>query len=336
MLASNDNFSNSRSRSFNFFKSWEFIIFIALLLVFFIDYLLSPTLFQGNNIIDATAVFMEKSILALGLTLIIITGYIDISIAAIVAMSGVVMGISYEAGFPLIVSAIFALLAGTAAGLINGLISVKIKVPSIVVTLAGLILYRGIAYILTRDRTTYLPPEFSWIGGYYKNFPLPIPLVIFIVMAIIFGILLHFTTFGRQLYAIGNNEEAARYSGVPVDKIRIILFVIMGFIAGLVGILLTSRISSARPDIAGGVELQVVAIVLLGGVYIFGGKGSIIGVVLSTLVIGYIFYGLAIINIQTQVISIVTGAVLIIALVIPSIISNITEAQQRRMLKMKK
>jgi rhamnose transport system permease protein len=285
--------------------------------------------------IDATGVFMEKSILALALTLIVITGYIDISIAAVVAMSGVVLGASYEAGFTLLVSSIFALLAGTTAGLINGLVSVKLRVPSIVVTLAGLILYRGIAYIITRDSTTYLPQEFAWVGGYYKNFPLPTPLMIFIVLAIIFGILLHLTTFGRQIYAIGNNENAARYSGIPVDKIRIILFVIMGFIAGLVGVLLTSRIGSARPDIAGGVELQVVAIVLLGGVYIFGGKGSILGVVISSLVIGYIFYGMSVVNIQSQVISIVTGVVLIIALVIPSIIRSITEARQRRILSKK-
>ena len=334
MPANNNNLS--RARFISLFKSWEFIIFIVLLLVFFIDYLLSPTLFQGNNMIDATAVFMEKSILALVLTFIIITGYIDISIAAIVAMSGVVLGVSYEAGFTLLASSIFALLAGTAAGLINGFFCVKVKVPSIVVTLAGLILYRGIAYILTRDSTVYLPEEFGWIGGYYKNFPMPTPLLIFIVLAIIVGIVLHFTTFGRQIYAIGNNENAARYSGVPVDRIRIVLYALMGFIAGLVGVLLTSRIGSARPDIAGGMEMQVIAIVLLGGVYIFGGKGSIVGVILSALVIGYIFYGMAIVNIQAQVISIVTGIVLIIALVIPSIIRTISESRQRSMLRLKK
>ena len=326
----------SRSRFFNLFKSWEFIIFLVLLLVFFIDYLLSPTLFQGNNMIDATAVFMEKSILAIALTLIIITGYIDISIAAIVAMSGVVLGVSYEAGFTLLTASIFALLAGTAAGLINGLFCVKVKVPSIVVTLAGLILYRGVAYILTRDKTVYLPEKFGWIGGYYKNFPIPVPLIIFIVLAIIVGIVLHLTTFGRQIYAIGNNENAARYSGVPVDKIRLILYTVMGFISGLVGVLLTSRIGSARPDIAGGMEMQVIAIVLLGGVYIFGGKGSILGVLLSSLVIGYIFYGMSIVNIQAQVISIVTGVVLIIALVIPTIIKTISESRQRSMLRLKK
>jgi rhamnose transport system permease protein len=333
-MTANNNLS--KSRFINLLKSWEFIIFLVLLVVFFVDYLLSPTLFQGNNMIDATAVFMEKSILALALVFIIITGYIDISIAAIVAMSGVVLGISYQAGYSLLTASIFALLTGTAAGFINGFFCVKVKVPSIVVTLSGLILYRGIAYILTRDSTVYLPEEFNWIGGYYKNFPMPTPLIIFIVLAIIVGVVLHFTTFGRQIYAIGNNENAARYSGVPVDKIRILLYTFMGFISGLVGILLTSRIGSARPDIAGGMEMQVIAIVLLGGVYIFGGKGSIIGVILAAFVIGYIFYGMAIINIQAQVISIVTGLVLIISLVIPTIIKSINESRQRKLLGLKK
>jgi rhamnose transport system permease protein len=258
--------------------------------------------------------------MTLPMALLIISGVIDISIASISAMSGVILGVCYKAGIAIGYAILIGLMVGLLAGLINGLIITKLKIPSIVVTLAMMLFYRGIGYILLGDTAVRdLPKRFGLLGGAYSAIFIPIQFMIFIVLAVIFGLLLHRTKFGRLIYIVGNNQNAARYSGVPVDRIRLILCAVNGLISGLSGVLLTSRIGSARPDIAQGNEMAVITICLLGGVYIFGGKGSIIGVVIAALMIGYVHYGLSIINIQEQVIRIVTGGLLIIALLIPTI-----------------
>jgi rhamnose transport system permease protein len=301
-------------------KSWEFTIFSLLIVVFIINLFLSPDLFRIENLFDATLTFTEKSIVTLPMALLIISGVIDISIASISAMSGVILGVCFKAGIAIGYAILIGLMVGILAGLINGLIITKLRIPSIVVTLAMMLFYRGIGYILLGDTAVRnLPERFGLLGGAYSVTFIPIQFMIFIVLAIIFGLVLHRTTFGRLIYVVGNNANAARYSGVPVDRIRLILCVVNGFISGLSGILLTSRIGSARPDIALGNEMAVITIVLLGGVYIFGGKGTILGVVIAALMLGYVHYGLSILNIQEQVIRIVTGGLLIIALLIPTI-----------------
>jgi rhamnose transport system permease protein len=301
-------------------KSWEFTIFLLLVMVFVVNFFLSRDLFRIENLLDATLTFMEKSIVTLPMTLLIISGVVDISIASISAMSGVILGVCFKSGIPIVYATIIGLMVGLIAGLMNGLIITKLKMPSIVVTLATMLFYRGIGYILLGDTAVRdLPERFGILGGAYSVTLVPIQLMIYVVLVMVFGILLHGTSFGRLIYVIGNNPNAARYSGIPVDRIRLILCVVTGFISGLSGILLTSRIGSARPDIAQGNEMAVITIVLLGGVYIFGGKGSIAGVVIAALVLGYVHYGLLILNVQEQVIRIFTGGLLIVALLIPTI-----------------
>lgn len=335
MLRDKDN--KMKSSIGNIFKKWEFTIFVILIAVFAFNLILSPELFRIENFFDATLTFMEKSIMALPMTLLIISGVIDISIASVAAMSGVILGICFKAGINIWLSVVIGLMAGSIAGLINGLIITKLKMPSIVVTLATMLLYRGIGYILLGDTAVRnLPEKFGILGGAYSITFIPIQFIIFIILAIIFGLILHSTTLGRQIYAIGSNESTARYSGIPVDRIRIILCAIMGLISGLTGVLLTSRITSARPDMAYGNEFLVITIVLLGGVYIFGGRGSIIGVIISAFIIGYVYYGLSLLNIQAQVIRIVNGVLLIIALLIPTIAAKINIRERRRLKEVNK
>lgn len=305
-------------------RSWEFTIFVLLIIVFVVNLFLSPDLFRIENLFDATLTFTEKSILTLPMALLIISGVIDISIASISAMSGVILGVCYKAGIAIGYATLIGLAVGLIAGSLNGLIITKLRMPSIVVTLAMMLFYRGIGYILLGDTAVRdLPERFGLLGGAYSVTFIPIQFLIFIVLAVVFGIVLHRTKFGRLIYIVGNNENTARYSGVHVDRIRLILSAVTGLIAGLSGILLTSRIGSARPDIAQGNEMAVITIVLLGGVYIFGGKGSIIGVVIAALMLGYVHYGLSLLNIQEQVIRIFTGGLLIIALLIPTIAEKI-------------
>lgn len=309
----------------NVIKSWEFYIFILLIMVFVINSILSPDLMRISNLTDATLLFMENSIIALPMALAIIAGFIDISVASIAALSGVMMGICYQSGINIWYSLIIGILVGGTLGFINGLLITKLKMSSIVITLTTMIIYRGICYVLLGDRAIRnLPEKFGILGGAYELFFIPLPLIIFIVFSLFFGFLLHFTTFGREIFAIGANESAAIYSGIFVDKVRLILSTILGLVSGISGILLTSRIGSARPDIANGNEMEIITIVLLGGVYIFGGRGSILGVFISSFIIGYIHYGLAILRIQETVIKIVIGGVLIISLVIPVIIERLS------------
>lgn len=307
-------------------KRWEFTIFVLLIVIFIVNFILSPELFRIYNLLDATLTFTEKSIMALPMTLLIISGVIDISVASISAMSGVILGVCFKAGIGIWYAVVIGLLVGSTAGLINGLIITKLKIPSIVVTLAMMLFYRGIGYILLGDSAVRnLPEKFGVLGGAYSTTFIPTQFLIFIVLAIVFGVLLHATTFGRQIFIIGNNENAARYSGLQVDRTRLILTTVMGFVSGLSGVLLTSRIGSARPDIAMGNEMTVITIALLGGVYIFGGRGTILGVVISALILGYMYYGLSILNVQAQVIRIATGGVLITALLIPTFMEKIRE-----------
>jgi rhamnose transport system permease protein len=324
---------NKKEKAFGFIliRSWEFYIFILLVLVFIISYMLSPELITGGNLIDATILFMENSIIALAMAVAIISGIIDISVAAIAALSGVVLGVCYRAGLDIGFSIVIGLLAGLFAGFLNGLIITKLKMPSIIVTLAMLFFYRGICYILLGDLAIRdLPQNFGILGGAVETGIIPIPFIIYLVLAIIFAYILHFTSFGRKVYSIGNNENAAFFSGIDVGKIRLIVTSTLGFVAGLSGILLTSRIGSARPDIANGNEMAIITICLLGGIYIFGGRGSILGVVISSFIIGYLYYGLSIKRVQDTRINIITGLVLIIALVVPIIINRINE---RRLIK---
>jgi rhamnose transport system permease protein len=241
-------------------------------------------------------------------------------------MSGVILGVCFKAGIGIWYASMIGLAVGLLAGIINGLIITKLRIPSIVVTLATMLFYRGIGYILLGDTAVRdLPKEFGILGGAYGGALIHNQFIIFIVFAVVFGILLHATRFGRQVFIIGNNENAARYSGLPVDRVRLILTAIVGFVSGLSGVLLTSRIGSARPDIAMGNEMEIITIALLGGVYIFGGRGTILGVVISAFILGYIHYGLSILNIQEQVIRIATGGVLIVALLIPTFAEKIKQ-----------
>ena len=323
--------SDKNITKINFFKKWEFLLFIILILVLLVDYIISPQLFIINNLASATISFMERSIIAIPLGLLIMTGYIDISVASIAALSSVMLAYTWKMGFPFWLSIVIGFATGTIAGLINGLLTTKIKIPSLVATLANLILYSGICSVLLGDEAIgNFPKNFGYFGGAYNLLPVPNSLIIFFMIAIVFGIILHFTTFGRSIYAIGNNENAARYSGIAVDRIRIVLYTVTGFVCALSGILYTSRVSNVRSDMLEGAELGVITIILLGGVYIFGGRGSIIGIILAAFSIGFIQYTLRLINIKDVVISIVTGCLLIITLLIPRFNDSIKDFRMKK------
>eukprot|EP01037_Dinobryon_pediforme_P012740 gene12740-12836_t len=294
-----------------FFMRWEVILVGLLMVVIAVNTAISPYFLDLYNISDATFNFSEKAILALAMALLIIAREIDLSVAAIVAVCSLTMGLLAKAGYGPAPLMLAGLLVGAACGAVNGALVTIFSLPSIVVTIGTMSLFRGLAQVVLGDQAlTKYPANFSALGqGYISDrFPIPNSFVIFLLLALIFGFVLHRTIIGRRIFAIGHNPTAARFSGVKVNRIRFGLFVLIGIMAGLAAILLTGRIGSTRPNIAQGWELEIVTMVILGGVSISGGSGTILGVVLSVLVLGLTTFGLSLINVPGIVISILIGA----------------------------
>ena len=262
--------------------------------------------------------------MALPMMLVIICGDIDISVASNLALCSVFMGMAMTAGASTPVLVAIGVLAGSLLGWFNGFLITMFAIPSIAVTIGTLSLYRGIAAVILGDGA-YIdyPKAFARFGqGYLRGTYIPLELILFTVLAAVTGFLLHRTTFGRRIYAVGNSAVTARFSGVKVNRLRLICFTLNGLAAGIASVLLTSRLGSTRPNIATGWELDVITLVVLGGTAITGGKGNIGGLVLAVFLLGLVQFAMALVNIQGQVISIVTGFVLIIAILLPGVVQR--------------
>lgn len=304
----------------SFFFQWEWLLVLIFIIVNIINSNLSPYYLNSTNLLDATMTFLDKAFIVLPMAFIIILGDIDISVASTVALSSVVMAVSYNAGVPMGLAMLICLIIGTACGLINGLLIVKFKeLSTVIITLSTMIIFRGIAYIILENQASgKFPSWYEYFGWGYVG-PIPFILIVFVAFAVVFGLLLHKTTFGRRVYAMGNNITASRFSGVQVDKIKIIVFTMTGLMAAVTALFLTSRMGSTRPNVANGYELDVIAMVVLGGVSTAGGRGRIIGTILSIFLIGLLRYGLGLINVPAQVLLIIIGLLLIFAVMIPNI-----------------
>ncbi|NGQ96724.1 ABC transporter permease [Brevibacillus sp. SYP-B805] len=303
-----------------FFLQWEWMLVLIFLLVNAINVSLSPYYFNYDSLRDATMTFLDKAFIVLPMVLIMILGEIDISVASTVALSAVIMADLHAKGVPMEAAVVICLLVGTLCGFLNGWLLVRFKeLSSVIVTLATMIIYRGIAYMILEDQAAGQFPEwFSFLGWGYV-FGIPFILIAFAVCAIAFGLLLHMTTFGRRIYAIGNNPVASRFSGVQVDRIKIIVFTLAGLMAAVTALFLTSRMGSTRPNVAMGYELDVIAMVVLGGISTAGGKGRMIGAVIAVFLIGFLRYGLGLINVPAQVLLVIIGLMLIAAVMVPNL-----------------
>jgi rhamnose transport system permease protein len=311
---------------------WETLLVFLLMATFIMGDSLSDAFLTGTNLSLASADLMEKAIMALGLTLIIMAGEIDLSVASILGLASVILGALVQAGAPLSVAIVAALLAGAACGLFNGLLVARLGLPSLVVTLGTLALFRGLAFVVLGDEpVSEFPLGFTEFGfNYVPGTQIPWPAVVFAVLAVITFFVLHRSAVGRQIYAIGNNAEAARFSGVDVARIRIRLFVVSGFLAALAGVVFTARFASARPDNGFGFELDVITAVLLGGVSIFGGRGTLIGVVLGLFLIGALRNSLGLADFGAEKQSIVIGSLLIASVVGTNALAGVKERAARR------
>jgi rhamnose transport system permease protein len=297
---------------------WESMLGLVLILEVILFASLSPYFLNIWTLSDATFNFTERAVIALPLALLIIAGEIDISVAAIIALASVTMGLAAGQGVGTPGLVAVGLGTGLVAGAINGALVTIGRVPSIVATIGTMTLFRGVAYAVLGDRVLKdYPASFSVFGQGYAVGPLSIELTLVIVLAIVFGVFLHQTRWGRTIYALGANPIAARWSGVPVDRYRFMLFAVTGLCSGLAAVFLTSRLGSTRPSIAQGWELEIISMVILGGVSVWGGKGTILGVMLAAVVLGLVNFGLGLLNVPGIVMSIIVGTLLILVVATP-------------------
>ncbi len=271
-------------------------------------------------------------LIALPMTLIIITGEIDLSVASIVGLSSVLVGVLHESGMPVPAAALLALLVGVVCGALNGFLIAYLGLPSLAVTIGTLALYRGVAVGLlgTTAVTEFTEKWTDLATDTIGDSNWPTIMIPFAVIAVLFVVLLHFSTFGRGIYDIGLNSEAAHFTGVDVERTKFLLFVLSGVVSAFAGIYYTLRFGSARGDNATGLELQVIAAVLLGGVSIFGGRGRLHGVLAGVVLIGVISSALRLERVTANVTSIIIGLLLIASVVAPQVLDRLSQRSSRK------
>jgi rhamnose transport system permease protein len=307
----------------NFFKSWEGLLVAILAITLFLNVMLVPQFMTLQNQINLFQLSNEKIIVALAMTFIIVSAEIDLSAASVMGLSACVFAYLVNGGMPAGYAIVMCLLVGALAGAINAFWIAYIGIPSLVVTLASLIGFRGLARVLLEDKGIGNFPEwFNSLGRDGFIGPFPLAFVVFVILLAVLSVVLHRTGFGRQVFVIGNNAEVARYSGVKVVQVRTILFVMSGTVAALAGLFYAARLASVRGDAATGFELDIITMVLLGGVSIFGGKGSMLGVLLSILIVLNLRNGMALANITGHIQTAVIGILLISSVLIPNLVQS--------------
>ena len=271
-------------------------------------------------------------LIALPMTLIIITGEIDLSVASIVGLSSVLLGVLHDNGLSVPVAALIALLLGAACGALNGFLVAYVGLPSLAVTIGTLALFRGIAVGLlgTTAVTEFTERWTDLATATIGSTNIPVVMIPFVVLALGFSLLLHFSTFGRGIYDIGLNDEAAHFTGVDVARTKWILFVLSGVVSAFAGIYYTLRFGSARGDNATGMELQVIAAVLLGGVSIFGGRGRLHGVIAGVVLIGVISSALRLERVTVNVTNIIIGLLLVASVISTPLLSWVATRLPRK------
>ncbi len=304
---------------------WELFLIVIFILVSGLFSHLTPYYLDSFNLMNATFQFSEKAILALPMVFIIMCGDIDISVSSMIALSAFAMGTAAEKGASIPQIVLLGIAIGTLCGFINGMFITLLRMPSIAVTLATSSIFRGIAKgVLTEHACTTYPKGFGFFGqSFIGESIIPFEFVLYLVIALVFAFILHKTIYGRHLYAIGNSAEAALFSGVDVRRVKVINFTLMGFMSGLAAVLLASRILSVRSNIADGWDMEVIMLVVLGGVCITGGSGTIGGVIISSLLVGYMKFGMGLLKFSGTTMTIVTGGLLIIAVLMPQVFDYI-------------
>ena len=304
--------------------SWPSLLLVVAIVIFVANSLASPYFLSPWSLSDATFNFTEKALIGLAMALLIIAGEIDLSVAAIIALASTAMGFALQYGADTPVLVAIGVGVGIVCGAFNGVLVTRLGLPSIVVTIGTMSLFRGISFIVLGDQAFKgYPASFAFFGQGYVWWVVSFEFVLFLMMAAVYYVLLHKTSFGRRIFTIGNNNVAAQFSGVRVGRIKFMLFCLTGLMSGIAAVLLTSRLGSTRPSIAQGWELEVITMVVLGGVNILGGAGSIVGVVIAAFIMGLVTFGMGLLNVPGIVQSIFIGLLLIVVIALPIVVGKL-------------
>ncbi|RGW13381.1 ABC transporter permease [Enterococcus asini] len=314
---------HEKSGLVKFIFSWEFILLLIFFIIQFVNASLSPNYLSLGSINTALMNFLDKCFMIFPMTMILLLGEIDISVGSNIALSAVSLGLTFQATGSMPLAILVCLLVATTCGAVNGLIiNFFPELPTMIITLSTLTFYRGLAYILLENKSVSGFPMWYQSLGWGAIGPVPIILIAFILIAILFSCLLYKSSFGREIYAMGNNKRASFFSGIRTKKNILFIYMLMGLMAGVTALFLSSRMSSVRADVATGYELEVIAMCVLGGVSTSGGKGKMLGPIIAALVIGFLRYGLGIINLRAQTITMIIGVLLIVSVLITRVDLN--------------
>ena len=299
---------------------WETVLAVIVVIIGVGGTLASPDFLTSNNLFNLGLSNGEIAIMALPMTLIIISGEIDLSVSSTLGMSSCLLGFLWSKGWPMLAIFVVIAITGLAAGALNGLLVTRVGLPSLAVTIGTLTLYQGIAEILLGPNTvSNFPSAYTNLGvNALPHTDVSFSVAVFVVLAVIFGVILHATPVGRSIFAMGASPEAAMFAGIRVKRIKTVLFMVSGLVCSLAGVLYTFRLSTAVQDNGVGLELDVVAIVLVGGISIFGGKGSIPGLVLGVLAFAGIQNALLLTNFNEEASGIVAGGLLLLSVFVPN------------------
>jgi rhamnose transport system permease protein len=316
-----------------FAGSWEALLVGLLVVLLLVGPALSSEFLSTDSLTTGSLDFSEIALMALPLTLVIVAAEIDLSVASVLALSSAVMASLWNSGLPLELIMPICILVGALCGAFNGFLVTRVGLPSLAVTIGTLALFRGLAYVVIGDESVTDFPA-TWTDRAFGNFAgtfVPNAMVLFAILAVAFAVLLHATPFGRSVFAIGANEEAAYFSGLRVKRVKMTLFVLAGAVAALAGIVISLRNSTAAANVGQGFELTAITAVLLGGVSIFGGRGTVLGVILALFLLGGIQKALTLSeSISSYWIQIVTGALLVGSVLGPNIARSVSQWRRRR------
>jgi rhamnose transport system permease protein len=316
-------------------SSWDSIIIVLTVVVLIVASFTVDNFGTSRNFTFMVLDLLPIVLVALPMTFIIVTGEIDLSVASTLGLTSAVMGYLWNHGMAIQTIIPICIVVGALLGALNGFLVTGLGLPSLAVTIGTLALYRGLAFVVLGDGAVAdFPYSYTnWVTGTIGGGAVPNVLILIVVLALIFGVVLHATPIGRSLYAIGANAQAAHFSGIRVARTKFWLYVASGAVSGLVGVLWTLRYSSARADNGSGLELAVVAAVLLGGVSIFGGKGSLPGVLAGVVLLAALQNALRLEDVSGQALNIVTGALLVLSVLLPNIAIAMRTSFQRRRLR---
>jgi ribose/xylose/arabinose/galactoside ABC-type transport system permease subunit len=292
----------------------EKILALVLIVELIVFGILSPYFFTVSNLLDTSRYFSETGLIAIGMSLIIITGGIDLSVGSLLALVSVVVGFSMAAGVPLPVSIVLGLATGYLGGLFNGTLVTRLSLSPLTVTLGTMALYRGIAYAVSNSgAVSAFPDWFAYFGSYYVGGVVPLQLIVFVVVAAVVGLYLERGRFGRYIRGIGYNPRTTRFSGIDLNRVWTSAYVITGLLVAVAALIYTSRVSTSRANAGIGLELIVIAAVVLGGASIKGGSGTILGTVLGVLILAFLQQGLGLLGAPAALTLVAQGAVLLVA-----------------------